>query len=277
MNEAEREQKIVEMYQDGSSIRDIMDACGGADYSIHKVLKKNNVDIRIRKQHNQSGLSEQNKIDIVADYLNKKSITDLSTEYNVCLATIARILSKNNIDIRASKYNIRHDYFEIIDSEEKAYILGFLYADGHNQVDKHKVCLELQERDVEILHKIGDLIYIDKDYKLGSFKGCERIIEGKYCMSGPSKRFYIYSKKICEDLVKLGCGQNKTLKCSFPEIPDHLIRHFIRGYFDGDGSIIYALYKSYFHGKIWICCTPEFAAGLLVHLYQKRMYLLAYR
>lgn len=50
----------------------------------------------------------------------------------------------------------------------------------------------------------------------------------------------ICNRKMCEDLNKLGCTPNKSLTLKFPseeQVPKNLIRHFIRGYFDGDGCI----------------------------------------
>lgn len=260
MNDIERENKIVEMYQSGSSIRDIMDVLGGADYTIHRVLEKYKVSVKSKK-HSQSGLSDQDRLDIIDKYKKQRNIRSLSKEYDVCKATISRILAKNQVEIK-NKYDIREDFFENIDSEEKAYVLGFLYADGHNQADKSKVCLELKATDIEIIHKIGKLIYINEDYKLAGRPQTTRVIEDHFCNVQPTTRLYIYSKKICEDLVKLGCVQNKTLKCNFPNIPKELIRHFVRGYFDGDGTIIYNFYKGYFHSRISICVTPEFGLGL---------------
>lgn len=54
-----------------------------------------------------------------------------------------------------------------------------------------------------------------------------------------SYRYSILDINIVNDLIKLGCIPNKSLYIKYPEIPNHLNRHFIRGYFDGDGSIIY--------------------------------------
>lgn len=55
-------------------------------------------------------------------------------------------------------------------------------------------------------------------------------------------RISIYSKELSDDLTKLGCFQNKSLELKFPtnkQVPDKLIHHFMRGYFDGDGSICF--------------------------------------
>src|SRR5690606_36171752 len=51
--------------------------------------------------------------------------------------------------------------------------------------------------------------------------------------------FRVSSKRMFKDLEKLGCGQKKTGYETFPDIPTELRRHFIRGYFDGDGCISY--------------------------------------
>lgn len=53
-------------------------------------------------------------------------------------------------------------------------------------------------------------------------------------------RIAIYSKELAMDLIKLGCFQNKSLILKFPteqQVPKHLIHHFMRGYFDGDGCV----------------------------------------
>lgn len=53
-------------------------------------------------------------------------------------------------------------------------------------------------------------------------------------------RLACYSKKSYTDLINKGCGINKSLILKFPDetqVPQNLISHFIRGYFDGDGCV----------------------------------------
>ncbi len=131
--------------------------------------------------------------------------------------------------------NRKHDYdrsfFDKIDTEEKAYVLGLIYADGCNV--KHPTTGELSitqiERDVDILYKVKEAI-----------KSTYPIIEQKNYLGGDGKsfEFYIYGKQLKEQLDKLGVVHNKSLVLSFPTfISDDLMPHFIRGYFDGDGSV----------------------------------------
>ena len=107
-------------------------------------------------------------------------------------------------------HKFNHNYFKTIDTEEKAYILGFLYADGYNS-DKQVVISQL-EQDVDILEKINKALDADNQIK--------RKLD------------------MCTDLTNLGCFRNKSLACTFPTFLDKsLVRHFIRGYFDGDGCV----------------------------------------
>ena len=84
------------------------------------------------------------------------------------------------------------------------------------------------------------------------------------------KRFIAYSKKIAEDLIKLGCVPNKSLILEFPtkeQVPDKLINHFMRGYFDGDGCI----YISEKHNKASfdIIGTEKFCESYRLKLNEK--------
>lgn len=138
------------------------------------------------------------------------------------------------------KYYINQDYFNIIDNEWKAYWLGFLYADGTNRIKwnekKHKMehvlKLTLCYKDKTHLEKFkkslqNDSPIKDRIIKLNNkeFKSCD---------------INICNQKICNDLSDLGCVPNKSLILKFPNdkiVPKNLIRHFIRGYFDGDGCV----------------------------------------
>jgi hypothetical protein len=124
------------------------------------------------------------------------------------------------------------DFFKKIDTEEKAYWLGFIAADGN--VDKNKrVCsIQLKQSDKGHLEKFSKVF---NDYYHIS------LINSVY----PSARISIYSKQCCLDLEQYGITPNKslTLDINFNLIPKELILHFIRGYFDGDGSIFCSIPK----------------------------------
>jgi hypothetical protein len=119
--------------------------------------------------------------------------------------------------------NFNDDYFEVIDSEEKAYFLGLLFADGNVYTARNRVQITLVNEDAYILQKFADCIgYTGKLY----------IDREKY------SKLILPSKKMCADLTSLGCTPNKSLTLKFPtQVPNNLMNHFIRGCFDGDGHV----------------------------------------
>lgn len=123
-------------------------------------------------------------------------------------------------------HKFNHNYFKFINTEEKAYILGFLYADGYNS-DKQVIIVQL-EQDVDILEKINRALNADNQI-IRDVQKVNNKIKCRLCYS---------SVEMCTDLANLGCFRNKSLTCTFPTFLDKsLIRHFIRGYFDGDGCV----------------------------------------
>lgn len=131
------------------------------------------------------------------------------------------------------KYTYNKHYFKNIDTEEKAYWLGFLFADGCiNEKPKSKVLeIILAEEDKEHLNKFIYAIEGNQEPKLKQVK-----LNGK---TYNSYRLSICCTELCNDLIKLGCLPRKSLILEFPKysLPLNLYKHFIRGYVDGDGSI----------------------------------------
>ena len=124
---------------------------------------------------------------------------------------------------------MREDFFESIDTEEKAYWLGFLYADGYNYEAKGEVKVALAGKDKDFLLKLRDTIYPNKDKPLYYKENSDLSTGYELNMS---------SARMSRHLAKQGCMQAKTFKIKFPYfIDESLYRHFIRGYFDGDGSL----------------------------------------
>jgi hypothetical protein len=134
-------------------------------------------------------------------------------------------------------YSVREysNYFNEINTQEKAYILGLLYADGCNSTESRTINIALKEDDLNILIKIKNAIKASQEIKLR-----KRSLE-KSNIGYQRKDMYklsITDKQISEDLTKWGCVKAKTFKLKFPYfLQKELIKHFIRGYFDGDGCI----------------------------------------
>ena len=119
------------------------------------------------------------------------------------------------------KYEVNENYFNVIDTHEKAYILGFIYADGYNRED----LLELVQNKsrLDILIKIRTA--------LSSTHLIKKYTPDKYTLN-------IGSRKLCKDLTKHGAFRDKSLTLKFPNtIEDKFMSSFILGYFDGDGCV----------------------------------------
>lgn len=127
------------------------------------------------------------------------------------------------------KYKLNENFFEKIDTEEKAYVLGFVYADGNNKSQRSGLMFSLNAQDIEILEKIKNAMSSDGEIK---------IFDRKDYVGGKCAHIDFNSYKLSRDLTDKGAPPNKTYKIVFPLfIDEKLIHHFVRGYFDGDGCI----------------------------------------
>lgn len=169
---------------------------------------------------------------IIDLYKKGNSAIKISEILNISSSYVSKLIKNHGISRkvgRAKQYYCNSNYFKNIDNESKAYILGYLYADGcvyyrkKGNSEEKSLSLKCSENDIEILE------FIIKE------------LESNYTIQKDKNGyigFKIYDKNIFDDLVNLGCFPNKTCKLEFPIfLREDLIRHFIRGYFDGDGTI----------------------------------------
>ena len=140
-------------------------------------------------------------------------------------------LYKNGTSTR----EIRHNFFSKIETELQAYLLGFIYSDGCINLKRHTLSIHINDIDKELfdLFKIiSPNAYIKQEAAYES----KSTVRGRTVKNKSSIRLAISSKILIEDLIKLGVIERKTYEnLHIPAIPEHLIKHFIRGYFDGDG------------------------------------------
>jgi hypothetical protein len=180
-------------------------------------------------------LTDVEKIDLVTLYLDGASIKELSKKYERAESSVRDLIKRRGIKLRPltevnRKFEVHENFFDVIDTDEKAYFLGFLYSDGNVKTNKNMVVLALKESDREILERLNELIHVDKPLFLEKNKrdgNRENTVGIRIC-----------NKNITEKLIKHGCHSNKTFTLTFPEwLEESLYSSFIRGYFDGDGYI----------------------------------------
>lgn len=129
-------------------------------------------------------------------------------------------IGRNNPNCR---YKFDDNLFEKIDSDEKAYICGFISGDGNSSVNR--ININIHQKDISILKEIRN--FICKDLPIS-----ER--------PNNMVKLTINSKKINNDIaihIKINAGNSKSHIIQLPEFSDDLKWSFIRGYFDADGCI----------------------------------------
>lgn len=187
----------------------------------------------------------------------KMTVQDIGKRVYLCDKTVSGYLKKEGIKIGRHTYRFYDDYFEIIDSEDKAYHLGLMYADGNVNSKRGVVSIKLSEKDEQTLIEFSKRIGSKKPLyvrKAGIIAGTSYVGKKQYKME-------LVSDKLKEDLIKLGCVPNKSLILKFPteeQVPREYMSHFIRGYFDGDGCI----YNSRGRVMINVVGTEEFLKSL---------------
>ena len=234
---------------------------------ILRVLRENNVQVRDNRI---------NRLNIEKDILplfNKGiSLTKIARQFNTDRHVLSEKLKSLGIDVinhqNESKFN--EHIFDVIDTEEKAYWLGFIYADGYisSSTDEYTFELSLKESDKQHLYKFNRFMQHIKDNVKVSKSICNNKIFGR-C------RWSVANKHLWNTLNNYGCTPNKSLILQFPKFSifksKKLIKHFIRGYVDGDGCISYvktddSKINSNYSPQVSILGTKEFL-GTLVKLF----------
>lgn len=164
---------------------------------------------------------------ICESYKNGESVLALSKKYKCSPHTIKNRLDKMSAGkvSQAKRLNptFVEDYFENIDSKEKAYWIGWLLTDGGISSDNNNIQMSLQKQDEYIL----------------------RLLESDLCISNHISphhedyvRFSLGSKKMVKDLSQYGIIPNKTLTLKFPSnISSEFDSSLLRGMFEGDGGL----------------------------------------
>ncbi|WP_426350099.1 hypothetical protein ACPWSR_02385 [Alloiococcus sp. CFN-8] len=217
----------IELYEKGNSAQVISSILGPNEATIRKWLKDNGIFIRDGGYYNR--IYSQEIIDkIISLYSQGIYSTEIDIMLKLPKGISAYLLKNNNIKLnhRGPKSMIKNEtFFNKIDTEEKAYFLGWLMADGNISIinNQYSIKIHIALRDRELIDKFIEAI--------GS-KNKTKIKDGTH----PSYYISLTSRHMCEALINLGVMPNKTGKEKFPiAIPDNLKRHFIRGVFDGDG------------------------------------------
>lgn len=191
------------------------------------------------------------------------TLKELSKKFGVACSTLSSHFKKMGYKITNPTQQILFDenIFDVIDTEEKAYWLGFIYADGSISYN-NRFELSLSTHDIDHLHKFNKFMNHQNDnVKVSDIK-----LNGK---TYSRCRWFVSNKHLWNTLNNIGCVQQKSLILTFPNeeifADKKLIKYFIQGYFDGDGCVSYATKK---HDKLTVSIlgTEQFLNKLQTYL-----------
>lgn len=217
-------------------------------------------------------LNDNYKKEIISRYESNETLKDIAKTYEVSTGTITEVLKLNNIHIKnatEAKYirdrrfqentnnncvngrifTLNHDYFKTW-SNDMSYILGFIYADGC--IKNTYLIIELSNKDLVLLNNIKNKLQYTGDIKLREKTNSSRLTIGSCILT--------------DNLKSLGVMENKTKKIRLPNIPIEYLKDFIRGYFDGDGSISCHMKNQY--RVRFTCGNKLFLEDILESMYQ---------
>jgi intein-encoded DNA endonuclease-like protein len=256
-------QQMAKLYDSGKSLSDLARKYNCSLNGIWKTFIRHGIPrrtpnvVKIRKF-----LSRQEIDEVIRKYQNGMSTDKLASLYDCGSSTILRALVKRNITRRKSfdyfdttrKIFFNQQFFDTIDTEAKAYWLGFMFADGCVKSNKRKMAFSLKLSDGYMVDNFAKYINYPID------KVCNRPRNDKSSENSEDTReMQFHSKHMATSLISHGCIPRKTYSMKFPNtVPSDLLEHFCRGYFDGDGCICTNGRSGW---MVQICGTESFLLG----------------
>lgn len=206
---------------------------------IRRVFKNNQISTRTIQEANGKTVPEEIAEKVVYNYcVLKKGLLPSGAPYGLTQFMVEKILKEYGIRKRTyteakdglRKYSVNDDYFKT-QSHNMAYILGFLAADGNIAKKENKIDLALAESDKEILEKINQEIENTRPIKIYDRHDGHQL----------TAKLQVFSSTMKKDLAHYNIVPAKTFILTPPELlAREYIISYIRGFFDGDGSIYYA-------------------------------------
>lgn len=237
---------LIENYcNQKKSLADIAKETNCTRQYVHKKLKSYGIPLRTK--------SDARSIALTNDKLKFERIDEDGTSAFIVL----------------KKVNVNEDFFSSW-SSKMAYVLGVICTDGNlcpgriREPWRAKSTstiprISVFQKDPELLEKVLHLM--ECDAKLIFHK--ERIYGNT--KAGAGYCFHVTNEKVYDDMVNLGLTPNKSLTMQFPNMPNEFVRHFIRGCWDGDGSVYIEkiINKT---GASFVSGSFDFVEAMIIHL-----------
>lgn len=186
--------------------------------------------------------NEELRKTLVTEYNEGSNCAQIGRRLQLGRGTLSRWMKSQPDAIWRSKktHDINSHFFSRMDTGEKAYILGFICADGHVSHTKsdHSLAIELAKQDREVIEYIR--------FALG-YTGKIKITTKKKTPGKQYVRLRMHDIQVVKDLLRMGLHCRKTYGFDFVQLfSDQYIPDFIRGFLDGDGCVS----VGYHHGHL---------------------------
>lgn len=238
--------KIIRLFNEGASCYKIAKQFKISRTTLVKFLNNNGYDTSRYSTNTKSIKLKDRADEVIEMYVHqKKSGLQISKELGYTQPNINKLLHDNGIETPQEKYTVDEHFFDTLDNEINCYVFGLWLADGCVDTGGK---LRLQMTDRDIIERIkAEMNYEGPIYDM---KPREAHHKHQYCLS-------INRKTLADQLIDKGCPPAKSLILDFPtKFNIHCLRHLIRGYFDGDGSISSNLHN------VALVGTENFCQGL---------------
>lgn len=246
---------LIDKIQKYKNVTDISINTGHAATSLNRYIDKYNLKdmLEHKKKIKKIDISKypyKDKKWLTINLMKYKNIKTLCECTGYAQTSIRRYahhfeleyLIENRTYSRNLKLN--ENYFEVIDTERKAYWLGLIMADGCVRNADSRYCLSISLKN-------------EDGYLIENFKNDLESEANVYVDSYKRHSIKVWSKKLFNDLHRHGVFPNKTGNETFPNINDNLKHHFVRGFFDGDGTIHRRNNRKRHKGTVGFCCQNE--------------------
>lgn len=228
--------KIVDLYENQHvSMVKIAAQFGVGSDSIRRILIKNNIHIRNAKDLHGKEVPEDIQEQVIYNYTQLgMGLVPSGKPFGLSQYMVKKVLQDNNIYVRSyteskdnlRKYTCNDDYFKV-QSCNMAYVLGMLASDGNVAKAENQISITLDEKDTEVLEKIRQELQISRPLK--TFHRSDGAIQTK---------MVAFSSTMKKDLTHYSIVPAKTFILQPPELlKEEYYIDYIRGYFDGDGTI----------------------------------------
>ena len=219
------------------SVCDISKRCQIPRSTVSYVLKKNGINPKAIKDAQYQEIFKK----ATEEYVNGALMKDVINKYHICSTSIENYMKQHGITYQnqhGRKNFFNQDFFHDITTEAQAYYLGFLFADGAiSGVGKEysrlcRITINISAKDRIILERFADVINAQGNTRIRDYMPNEKSFG-----NSPMCKITLNSTRMADDLVNLGYYGLKPDRMSVPMLPQPMYRHFVRGYFDGDGSV----------------------------------------